>query len=71
MEIIAELMRVPNGKVNGDWGIMYTELMKEAVNYKMTSQGEALKPLATVCYAQLKGLLKTEAFGSHHSFLKG
>jgi hypothetical protein len=60
MEIVAKLMNVPNGEVNDDWGKMYTEFMKESVGFEITSKGEALKPFAKVCYAQLKSLLKNE-----------
>ena len=57
MEIVAELMNVPPGKVNDDWGKMYIELMKEAINFEITSKGEALQPFANKCYEQLKTVL--------------
>lgn len=58
MGIVAKLMNVPNGKINDNWGEMYTEFMKESVSFEITSKGEALKPFAKVCYVQLQSLLE-------------
>jgi hypothetical protein len=57
LEIVAELMQVPPGKVDEDWGDLYTELMKGAIRFETTSKGEALQPYAKQCYAQLNALL--------------
>jgi hypothetical protein len=57
MEIVAELMEVPQGKINDAWGHLYTELMKGATRFEITSKGEALKSYANSCYQQLKAVL--------------
>jgi len=38
-------MSVPKA-VEDDWGDMYLSYMQQAIQYKITSKGETLKPLA-------------------------
>jgi hypothetical protein len=56
LEIIFKLMSVPK-VVEDDWGDLYLSYMQQAIQYKITSKGKTLKPLAEVCYRQLKALI--------------
>ena len=60
-EIIAKLMKVPNGRKIGDlWGETYIAFLHEAIRYKVTSRGETLKPLAIACYGRLQTIIEGE-----------
>ena len=60
LEIIAKLMKVPKGPISNRWDEIYAGFMLESINYKVTSRGESLRPLAEVCYKQLRTLLDYE-----------
>lgn len=60
LDIVSELMKVPE-QISDDWGKLYIKFMEQAIQYKMTSRGETLKPLAEVCYNQLNALIETKS----------
>ena len=60
LEIVADLMNVPKGKLKDRWSNVYLYHMEEAIHYDITSRGEELRPLAERCYKQLVLLLGGE-----------
>ena len=61
LEIVFQLMKVPE-QIANDWGELYVKFMNQAIHYEITSstKKETLKPLAEVCYRQLKVLIKDQ-----------
>lgn len=60
LEIVSNLMKVPEGRISDRWSAMYVSFMQEAPHYEVSCLGEALEPLAAICYKQLKALLDYE-----------
>ena len=60
LEIISKLMKVPEGKIDDRFSIMYIGFLKEATKYKITYRTEALRPLAELSYRQLKAFVDYE-----------
>ena len=59
LEIVAKLMKVPEGKVDDLWGAAYASFMGQVGCYDM--DGNSLRLLAEVCYRQLKTILDDES----------
>ncbi len=60
LEIISELMEVPEGKIDDRFSAMYISFLSEAPNYKITDRGESLRPLAETTYRQLRAFVDYE-----------
>ncbi len=61
LEVVFQLMKVPEQTLD-DCGALYLNFMDQAIQYKMsdTVKQDTLKPLAEVCYRQLRGLIDME-----------
>jgi len=57
LDIIADLMKVPTGKMEYTWGSLYMTYMSECVGLEVESTSKALRPYAEVCYAELCEIL--------------
>ena len=60
LEMIAELMEVPDGKIEDRLYAMYVGFIDEAANYEITDRGESLRPLADLAYRQLRAFVEYE-----------
>ena len=60
LEIIAELMEVPEEKITGAWIGTYIEFLERSTDYKITGNGTNLLPLAEECYNVLLARLDNE-----------
>lgn len=58
LEIIADLMNVPEGHVEIVWGKMYVSLMAETEHFDIEDTSAKLRPYAESCYKELKAVLK-------------
>lgn len=58
IDVVSKLMQV-SASIIDDWDETYLELMQQASLYQITARGETLKPLAEVCYQQLKAMMDT------------
>jgi hypothetical protein len=61
LDIIAELMKVPEGNLEFDWGRMYVSLMAESVHFDIDFTSDDLRPYAETCYAELTNVLVSES----------
>ncbi len=58
LELVAQLMKVPNELCIGDrWNETYISFMDEAIHFEITDRSDSLRPLAEICYRQLKALI--------------
>jgi len=60
LDIIANLMQVPEGHVEFDWGKLYITYMAESVEFEIDCTTDSLKAYAETCYDELLGVLKRE-----------
>ena len=60
LDIVAELMEVPEGNLEFDWGRMYVSLMAESVHFDIDYTSDDLRPYAEACYAELTNVLNSE-----------
>lgn len=58
LDIVADLMKVPKGIVEMDWGRVYITYMSECAGIEVESTTAALRPYAEYCYADLCEVLK-------------
>jgi hypothetical protein len=58
LDIISELMNVPEGKADDAWSDIYVSFMQQAVEFEFSANKETLKPLAIACYGRLQSLLE-------------
>ena len=58
LDIIANLMQVPEGYSEIIWGKMYVSLMAETVHFDIEDTSIKLRPYAETCYKELRGVLK-------------
>ena len=63
LDIVAELMKVPTGKLEFDWGRVYLTYMSECTGDEIASTCDSLRPYAHSCYNDLCGVLNTA--GAH------
>jgi hypothetical protein len=59
LDIIAELMGVPEGNAEFDWGRMYISLMAESVHFDIDYTSDDLRPYAEVCFVELMNVLNS------------
>jgi len=60
LSIVAELMKIPEGKLHDKWDRIYISFMHQAQEYKISGRGEELKPLAEKCYQMLIDCVEIE-----------
>jgi hypothetical protein len=58
LELIAELMEVSE-EARDNWSTRYVALMEESSRFPLEERTEVLRPLAEICYYQLKGVLQS------------
>jgi len=57
LDIVAELMEVPTGSIEFEWGRVYITYMAECTGVEVEARSEALRPYAAVCYEELVEVL--------------
>lgn len=57
LDIIAELMKVPEGHTEIVWGKMYVALMAETVHFDIKVTPENFRSYAETCYKELRAVL--------------
>ena len=60
LDIIACLMKVPEGQLEVVWGKKYVSLMTEAVHFDIEKTPRKLNAHAESCYKALRAVLKRE-----------
>ena len=60
LDIIAELMKVPEGETERIWGKTYVSLMAKAVQLDAKDGSGRLRGYAESCYKDLKAVVKEE-----------
>ena len=50
LDIVANLMQVPDGEVEYDWGRVYTTFMAESKRVGVHHTSETMRPFAEACY---------------------
>ena len=59
LELVSDLMEVPKGyNIEDRWTELYISFMDEAIHFKISDQSDSLRPLAEICYRQLKTLIE-------------
>ena len=58
LNIVSELMNVPEGKKDDAWSDIYVSFMQQAIEFEFSANKETLKPLAIACYRELQTLLE-------------
>jgi hypothetical protein len=58
LDIISELMNVPEGKKDDAWTAIYVSFMQQAIEFEVSANKDTLKPLAIACYRELQTLLE-------------
>mgnify|MGYP007025706206 CR=1 FL=1 len=53
LDIISELMNVPGGHIEIDWGNKYVSLMSESVKFNVKESVKNFRPYAESCYHEL------------------
>ena len=59
LDIVADLMHVPEGAVEFDWGRVYITYMSECSGVQVESTSESLRPYAEYCYDDLCAVLSS------------
>ena len=62
LDIIAELMKVPEGETERIWGKTYVSLMAKAVQFDAKDTRASLRAYAEECYGELRRVQRTEDF---------
>lgn len=57
LDIVADLMHVPEGNAEFDWGRIYITYMAECSGVEIVSTSASLRPFAERCYEDLCGVL--------------
>lgn len=57
INMVSDLMNVPEGEIENDWGEIYVKYMNESVTYDVTVSTSSLRTLAETCYQELKEVL--------------
>ncbi|MFT6501051.1 MAG: hypothetical protein ACJASQ_001161 [Crocinitomicaceae bacterium] len=59
LEIVADLMRVPEGNVEFDWGRGYVTSMAECSGLDVEQTSGSMRPYTETCYADLVEVLSS------------
>ncbi len=59
LDIVADLMQVPAGNLEFDWGRVYLTYMSECTGLEVESTSESLRPFAECCYSDLCEILSS------------
>ncbi|MFT6443382.1 MAG: hypothetical protein ACJASQ_001165 [Crocinitomicaceae bacterium] len=59
LDIVADLMRVPEGNVEFDWGRTYVTYMAECTGMEVEYKSDSMRPYAETCYDDLVQVLNT------------
>ena len=57
LDIVADLMHVPAGNAEFDWGRIYVTYMSECAGVEIESTSASLRPFAESCYEDWCGVL--------------
>ena len=57
LDIVADLMQVPTGNLEFDWGRVYITYMSECTGLEVESTSASLRPYAEYCYNDLCEIL--------------
>ena len=60
LDIVADLMHVPAGNLEHDWGRVYITYMSECTGVEIESTSRSLRPYAECCYDDLCEILRSE-----------
>ncbi|MEX0313167.1 MAG: hypothetical protein AB3N18_03245 [Allomuricauda sp.] len=52
LEIISELMRVPDGDASLSFGLVYADFIQQATEYEIEGNSDGLRLLAESCYTE-------------------
>lgn len=61
LEIIANIMHIPEGDLHDTWGQLYYQLLQDATHFQITHTQDFLREYATLCYRQLKLCIEIES----------
>ena len=59
LDVVADLMRVPEGRMEIYWGRMYMSYLKDAANLSKDAQPKSLRRLAKNCYHNLDWVMNS------------
>ena len=59
LDIVADLMQVPAGNLEFDWGRVYITYMSECTGVEVESTSDSLRPYAEYCYDDLCEILSS------------
>ena len=63
LDLVAEIMEVPAGKVEYAWGSLYMTYMSECTGMEVEATSAAFRPYAEVCYEELCEILTERGVG--------
>lgn len=64
LDIVFNLMQVPDGEIEYDWCRLYVTYMQECKAVGVTHTTEAMKPFAEACYKGLVDIINPKNLGS-------
>ena len=59
LDVVADLMRVPKGRMEIYWGRVYMSYLKDAAKLSKAAYPKSLKPLAKNCYNDLDWVMNS------------
>ena len=62
LDIVANLMRVPEGNVEFDWGRTYLTYMSDCTGVDVEYTSDSMRPYAETCYDDLVEVLNAEKY---------
>lgn len=63
LDIVMNLMKVPDGEIEYDWCRLYVTYMQECKMVGVTHTSETMKPFAEACYAGLIEIVNSNNVG--------
>jgi len=67
LDIVFNLMQVPDGEIEYDWCRLYVTYMQECKTVGVTHTSETMKPFAEACYNSLVDIINPQALGSERA----
>ncbi len=61
LDIVANLMKVPDGEIEYDWCRLYVTYMQECKTVGVTHTTATMKPFAEACYNSLLEIVNSES----------